>query len=208
MLFAPLLLLSALAAPYDSPAMLRSDHPIRPAPASSLARSKHSTHRVVIVSLHEQAHHKSRAQLAKILPGATIGGYVPHDSFAVLASPHHVAQAQSHPSVAFVGAFDPEHKISPALLLETGRHPRRVARALVRLWTLAMRVPSMSLEALLKQWCSTGGVLERFAAAIRAEPEGQGFELTLPPGNVETEQILRSLSALETVKQFLRHVVR
>ena len=110
MLFAPLLLLSALAAPYDSPAMLRSDHPIRPAPASSLARSKHSTHRVVIVSLHEQAHHKSRAQLAKILPGATMGVRASR----LICSPRLTASCGASPepsSVAFVGAFDPEQDL-------------------------------------------------------------------------------------------------
>ena len=58
---------------------------------------------VFIVALAHRVNSQSRAELAVWLPGVVVGNYVPHDSFAVLAGPHHVLAARNHPSIAHVG---------------------------------------------------------------------------------------------------------
>ena len=203
LLHAALIAAASLARPTrpDSGAMMRSGLSLRP------AATEGDGPRVVIVSLKGRVHHKSRAELANLLPGAVIGNYVAHDSFAVLATRDHVVTAGLHPAVAFVGALDAEHKISPSLLAEVGRRGARryapqalrATRALVRLWPSDMRVPSRPLKALLSQWRGAGSVLER-AEGIKPEPEAQGFTFSLPVSHEAAEQLLRSLAAVEAVK--------
>ena len=157
MLLWVLSLVSTVAAA-SSNAMMRSGLPLRDASADAPPTDGA---RIVIVSLEARVHGRSRNLLSKWLPGAVIGNYIAHDSFAVLATPDDVLSAAAHPAIAHVGALDPEHKVSPSLLSGLGR--ARAARAYVRLWEMRMRTPSLPLTGILRRWRGSGGVLRRVA---------------------------------------------
>ena len=76
--------------------MMRSGLRVRDASAEPAPHGS----RVVIVSLRDQVHSRSRSELSQWLPGAVIGNYIAHDSFTVLATSRDILIARDHPSIA------------------------------------------------------------------------------------------------------------
>jgi subtilisin family serine protease len=183
----------------SSNAMMRSGLPLRDASADAPPTDGA---RIVIVSLEARVHGRSRNLLSKWLPGAVIGNYIAHDSFAVLATPDDVLSAAAHPAIAHVGALDPEHKVSPSLLSGLGR--ARAARAYVRLWEMRMRTPSLPLTGILRRWRGSGGVLRRVAGAARPSADSRGFVISLPHDAAAALALLSAISSIEAV-QWIEH---